>query len=90
MKLSDLLQHGKPVEVIMERANYPEWIDDLDQESIDNGMLVGYCTWTGEKLESLDGDSYSINAEVIRYEWREDGNLLIYWTTCEWEPNKKQ
>ena len=46
-------------------------------------MLFGYCAWDGEKLISLDGDSYSLDETVVRYEWEDDGTLT-YWTHAEY------
>lgn len=84
MKLKDLLS-DTPVPVIMERTFYPERMNpELDEEEIQNGMLFGYCTWDGENLRPLDGDNYSLNRKVERFEWDRDGNLT-YWTRYEWE-----
>ena len=45
-------------------------------------MLFGYCHWTGTELVSDDGDSYSVEEEVIKYEFNEYG--LAYWFESEW------
>ena len=67
MKLRDILpQHA--VEVIEVRTNCPSDHDPDD-------TLFGYCAWDGEKLISLDGDSYFLDEEVYQYEWHDDGTL---------------
>ena len=30
-------------------------------------LLFGYCHWTGTELVSDDGDSYSIEEEIVKY-----------------------
>lgn len=47
-------------------------------------MMFGYCHWTGTELISGDGDSYSIEEEVSKYEFDEDGKKLTYWFEAEW------
>lgn len=84
MKLREILG-DTPVPVIMERTFYPERMNpELDEEEIRNGMLFGYCAWDGKNLRPLDGDNYSLDREVERFEWDQDGNLT-YWTRYEWE-----
>lgn len=73
MTLRDILPKA-PVENIMVRANAPEHIG--------GDMLLGYCAWDGNRLVSLDGDSYCLDDEVVRYEFGDCG--LVYWTTVEW------
>ena len=83
MRLRDILPQ-RPVARIMVRTNYPEQLEDeLTEKEISDGMLFGYCAWDGEKLISLDGDSYSLNEIVVRYEWEDDGTLT-YWTHAEY------
>ena len=83
MKLIDVLPDC-PVEQIMERTFYPESLnDDLTEKEIRDGMLTGYCAWDGKELRSLDGDNYSVNAEIERFEWETDGTLT-YWVRGEW------
>lgn len=78
MKLKELLPNGKPVS-IMVRTNAP--VDSHEED-----ILVGYCGWDGEKLIDLDGDCYSVDDEVVRFEFDEcDGiTWLIYWTKSTW------
>lgn len=76
MKLRDILTKGKPVETIMARTNDP--FDECE-----DGILFGYCQWDGEKLISLDGDYYSLEEEIVRFEY-ENENYLVYWTHSDW------
>ena len=71
MKLKDILPE-QPVKRIMVRTYGPDGED----------MLFGYCMWTGRNLISLDGDSYSIEEEIVKYVFDEYG--LIYWFESEW------
>ena len=57
---------------IMARTTDP-WGDDL---------LFGYCHWTGTELVSDDGDSYSVEEEVVKYEFDDYG--LAYWFESKW------
>jgi len=75
MKLKDILPE-EPLDRIMVRTNDP-WDEDPD------GMLFGYVGWDGANLVDLDGDYYSLNEEVTRYEWEEDGSLT-YWIHSDW------
>ena len=45
-------------------------------------MLFGYCHWTGTELVSDDGDNYSVEEEVAKYEFDDWG--LVYWFESEW------
>lgn len=49
-------------------------------------VLFGYCYWTGTELVSGDGDSYSLEEEVLKYEFNEYG--LAYWFESEWISGK--
>lgn len=82
MKLRDILP-DHPVQ-IMVRTNYPEnLLPSLNTEMVEQGLLVGYCHWNGEELISDDGDYYSVNEVVSKYEYEEDGSLT-YWGISEW------
>lgn len=63
-----------PVSLIMVRTNDPYGGD----------MLYGYCRWDGERLISLDGDCYSLDEPVTKYEWSWDTCGLVYWIHSEW------
>lgn len=76
MRLRDILTKGKPVETIMARTNDPFG-------ECEDGILFGYCQWDGEKLISLDGDYYSLEEEIVRFEY-ENENYLVYWIHSEW------
>lgn len=73
MKLIDILPLT-PVENIMVRVNAPE--------NIGGDMLFGYCSWDCNKLVSLDGDSYSLDNVVVKYEF--NGSGLVYWKPVDW------
>lgn len=75
MKVKDILP-STPLERIMVRTNDP-WNEDPD------GILFGYVGWDGANFVDLDGDYYSLNEEVTRYEWEEDGSLT-YWIHSDW------
>ena len=72
LKLRDILPEH-PVDCICERGADPYGED----------MLLGICKWDGENLIPLDGDSYSLDAEVLKYEYDENNNLS-YWTPTTW------
>ena len=75
MTVKDILP-SHPVE-IMVRTNYPEsLLTYLSSERIEQGLLVGYCSWDGENLTPADG-------VISKYEYEEDGSLT-YWTVSEW------
>ena len=50
---------------------------------IEQGLLVGYCSWDGDKLIPADGDYYSVDEVISKYEYEENGSLT-YWTVSEW------
>ena len=69
---------------IMGRTNYPEGLlRQVSRERIGQGLLVGYCSWDGENLIPADGDYYSVDEVISKYEYEEDGSLT-YWTVSEW------
>lgn len=70
MKLKDILPDHYIN--IMARTTDP-WGDDL---------LFGYCHWTGTELVPDDGDYYSIEEEIVRYEFNDYG--LAYWFESQW------
>lgn len=73
MKVKDILPNY-PIRFIQVRTNDPFGKD----------MLFGYCHWTGVNLISGDGDSYSLDDEIYRYEFDEENNKLTYWIVSEW------
>lgn len=84
MTLRDILVGRPGTFRIMERTYYPSWMEDeLTKKEIKDGMLSGYCLWDGRFLLSMDGDFYTLDEEVDRYEWEDDGSLT-YWCHCEW------
>lgn len=78
MKLKDLLT-STPIPVIEWRSNDPLGKDP-------DGIFCGLCTWNGKELLSLDGDIYSPEEEIYRYEWYGENNEnLTYWSESKWE-----
>ena len=66
------------------RTNDPEsLLPYLSSERIEQGLLVGYCSWDGDKLIPADGDYYSVDEVISKYEYEENGSLT-YWTVSEW------
>lgn len=81
--LRDLLPKGKRVEVEY-RCDGP--VDDYgDTED----MLFGFAIWTGETLESGDGDNYYLGDVVDRFEWEDDTHLTI-WIEVVWNFRRKE
>ena len=72
MKLKDIL------------PNHPINIQVRTYDPCGEDILFGYCHWTGEWLVSEDGDSYSVEEEVCKYELDVDGRGLTYWFEPEW------
>ena len=73
MKLKDILP-DYPLKNIQARTNGPFGGD----------LLFGYCHWTGTELISGDGDSYSVDDEISKYEFDEESRSLTYWFESEW------
>ena len=73
MRLRDILPDYS-IEDIGVRTNDP-WGGD---------MLFGYCHWTGTELISGDGDNYSLDDEIVKYEFDEEKKELTYWIESEW------
>lgn len=46
-------------------------------------LKLNYCSWDGENLTPADGDYYSVDEVISKYEYEEDGSLT-YWTVSEW------
>lgn len=73
--VSDLLIDSPPIDLIMVRTN----------DSHGGDTLFGYCRWDGNKLVSLDGDSYYMDETVLKYEWPDIGPVkLTYWIHSGW------
>lgn len=70
MKLRDLCLPDYPIDTIQYRCYGPA------PECAD--MMFGYCRWTGKELQSMDGDSYSLDDEIIKYEWFGEHLLIVY------------
>lgn len=77
MKLKDLLT-PTPIPIIEWRTNDP-FGEDPD------GIFCGVCTWDGTELLPLDGDFYTPEEEIYRYEWfGENNENLTYWSWTDW------
>ena len=74
MRLRDIVE-GKEFPKIMYRCNPPEGIDKED-------CLVGYCHYTNGQLIPDDGDDYSLDDEIEKYEIDDWG--LVVWIHAEW------
>ena len=47
--------------------------------------LFGYCEWNGSELISLDGDDYSLDEPVMKYQFHPgEINELVYWIHSDW------
>ena len=77
MTLRDILKGHAPVSYIQWRSNAPEGWNEPD------GIFCGSCAWNGTELISLDGDYYSLDIPIYRYEWEKDGSLT-YWEKVSW------
>lgn len=68
-----------PIGCIEVRTNSPA----EDEED----MLFGYCSWDGEKIGSLDGDSYEDDLRIYRWEYppKETNVGLTVWVKSEWK-----
>lgn len=74
MKLKDVLPKT-PTDITI-RANVPS-------ECGKDDILIGFCQWDGAKLISLDGDSYELDDEIVKYEYEPDGSLIC-WISVTW------
>lgn len=73
MRLEDIVK-GKDFPKIMYRCNPPEGIKD--------DCYVGICHYTNGQLIADDGDDYSLDDEIEKYEIDDWG--LIVWIHAEW------
>lgn len=67
MKIKDILP-GRPINEIVYRMRG----DGVEDE------LFGYCAWDGNRLISLDGDSYYLDEEILEYKYNDDGKLTVW------------
>lgn len=65
---------------IVEGNEYPE-IEVRVYGPDGQDMLMGYCSYINGELKSLDGDSYSLDAEINEYEIIND-ILVVVEHTC--------
>lgn len=73
MKVRDILP-SYPLKYIEVRTYDPYGMD----------ILFGWVHWTGKTLVSADGDYYSLNEEVKKWEYDEDTRHFTYWIHSEW------
>ena len=64
--------------------NHPVDIQVRTNGPFGEDMLFGFCYWTGTELVSKDGDSYSLEEDVVRYEFSENKTKLVYWFESIW------
>ena len=81
MTVLNIVKGKPPIDTIIVRCFHSEGGETED-------VLIGFCSWDGTKLVSLDGDSYRLDDKVDKYEFHEDGSLT-YWETLvseeKWE-----
>ena len=73
MRLRDIVE-GKEFPRIMYRCNPPE--------GIEGDLYVGICHYTNGKLIADDGDIYSLDDEIVKYEIDDWG--LVVWEQANW------
>lgn len=55
-------------------------------DGVEEDTLAGYCEYNGNELVSLDGDSYSLDDELIAYSiFKTDTNEFLLSVTYEGE-----
>ena len=73
MRIKDIVNYIDENDITIEYRTYtPDGYD----------ILTGYCRWNGMQLIPLDGDTYSLNDEIIKYKisiGRNDKILLTIW-----------
>ena len=81
-------EEGKPLREIVEGKNYPTImyremlpIDLFEGED----TLYGYCSYVDGELTSLDGDDYSLDDMI--WKWEIDGDNLTVWVEAEYYCN---
>lgn len=52
-------------------------IVSIDSDDVD--LFTGACRWNDNKLISLDGDDYSLDEEISKYDYNEELNQLTIW-----------
>ena len=88
MKLRDILLNIN--NIIQLEEDFPLEIKVRTNDPFGGDMFFGLCSWDGKNLKSEDGDSYSLDDEVIKYEigfdFREDyyPYYMTYWFESEW------
>lgn len=86
VKEDDFCSYGKK-KMFLKGLLTDKPIDTIEVRTYDpsgDDMLFGYCRWTGSELISEDGDSYSVDEEVEKWEYNEEKNWLTYWFAAEW------
>ena len=78
MRLGDLIKSIDENYITIEYRTYTPGGEDI---------LAGYCRWNGMQLISMDGDSYSLDDEITKYEINvntHDKILLTVWYESSW------
>lgn len=73
---------GEPISIIAMRVNAPPYFEDYEKEK---DMLIGYCSWDGKNLISLDGDDYFLNDPIDYWEYDNENRILTCWSQVDWE-----
>lgn len=72
MILRELLKDKKHCEITY-RTNSP----------YEENMLVGYASYENGNLMSVDGDGYSLDDVISKWEWNKYGDLTV-WYDSKW------
>lgn len=80
MKLYDIIK-DKDYPLIEWYVSAPSW---YVKENHNPWMFFGICSYIGEELNSLDGDTYSLESEIDHYEYDEDNEILRVYKNAEW------
>ena len=74
MQLRDLLEKDKPTKIIWRVR-----LSGEEEEFLDT--MAGVAYWDGSELQSVDGDTYSLEEEIV--DFRQSSQELVYWTSIE-------
>lgn len=50
----------------------------------DEDIFAGICEWVNNSLNSLDGDSYSLDDDIGAYNYDKQNNILTVWYSSSW------
>lgn len=81
MTLKEILaEKGNPHTKIEYRVFYQNKNLSIKSDIVYEETLFGFCEYDPEenKLISLDGDSYSLNTKIQKFEWTDSDNLIVW------------